>query len=46
MSPDILPFLSFCLSILLSIVLIQIFHIFYNIVQFNMLDFQIFSVLT
>ena len=46
MSPDILSFLSFCLSILFCILLIQIFHIFYNIVQFNMLDFQIFSVLT
>ena len=30
MSPDILSFLSFCLSILFCILLIQIFHIFYN----------------
>ena len=47
MSPGNLSFLSFYLSILFCILLIQIFHIFYNIVQFNiMLDFQIFSVLT
>ena len=47
MSPDNLSFLSFYLSILFCILLIQIFHIFYDIVQFNiMLDFQIFSVST
>ena len=46
MSPDILSFLSFCLSILFCISLIQIFHIFYNIAQVNMLDFLILSVST
>ena len=46
MSPDIRSFSSFCLSILFCILLIQIFHFFHNIAQFNMSDLLIFSILT